>query len=132
MRIKKSALTVKLLPRFIGPFKILQRIGEQAYELELPPTMKIHDVFHVSLLRPYHEDGAYQPPPVTILLDGEEEFEVDSVLDVRKEPGSRSKKTYLVRWAGYGPEHDTWEPESNLQNCKNKIQAYWDKQRAGN
>ncbi len=92
LRIKKSELSVKLLPRFIGPFKILKRIGDQAYQLELPPTMKIHDVFHISLLRPYHEDGAYQPPPVTILLDGEEEFEVDSVLDARTDSGSRSKK----------------------------------------
>ncbi len=132
LRIKKSELTVKLLPSFIGPFKILRKIADQAYELELPPTMKIHDVFHISLLRPYHEDGAYQPPPVTILLDGEEEFVVDSVLDARTDFGSRSKKSYLVRWAGYGPEHDTWEPESNLQNCKHKIPAYWDKQKARN
>ena len=126
MRRGKSELTAKLLPRFIGPFKIFKRIGEQAYELELPPTMKIHDihdVFHVSLLRPYHEGRTYQPPPVTILLDGEEESEVDTILDARTDAGPRSKKSYLVRWAGYGPEHDTWEPESNLQNCKNKSQA---------
>ena len=41
--------------------------------------MKMHDVFHVSLLKPYHEDGTHQPPPVTILLDGEQEFEVEQV-----------------------------------------------------
>ena len=42
-------------------------MGKQAYELELPPTMKMHDVFHVSLLKPYHKDGTRQPPPITIL-----------------------------------------------------------------
>ena len=106
----------------------MKAVGPQAYELELPPTMKMHDVFHVSLLKAYHETGSYQPPPVTILLDGEEEFEVQLVLNDRVEPNKRSK-SYLVRWTGYGPEHDTWEPECNLQNCTDKIQAYWDEQR---
>ena len=65
---------------------------------------------------------------VTILLDGEEKFEVQLMLNDRNEPNKRSK-SYLVRWTGYGLEHDTWEPECNLQNCTVKIQAYWDEQR---
>ena len=127
LHIKKKDLTKKLLSRFIGPFKVLKQVGKQASELELPPTMKMHDVFHVSLLKPYHEDGTHQPSPVTIRLDGEQEFEVEQVLDHRQE-GKRSK-SYLVRWTGYGPEHDTWEPEAALQNCKDRVQAYWDGQR---
>ena len=127
LHIKKKNLTKKLLSRFIGPFKVLKQVGKQAYELELPPSLKMHDVFHVSLLRLYHEDGTHQPPPVTILLDGEQEFEVEQVLDHRQE-GKRSK-SYLVRWTGYGPEHDTWEPEAALQNCRDRIQAYWNEQR---
>ena len=129
LHISKTNLTRKLLPRFIGPFKVLNKIGSQAYELELPPSMRMRDVFHVSLLKPYHEEGAYQPPPVTILLDGEEEFEVDVILNHKTATGRRPNKTYLVRWTGYGPEHDTWEPECNLQNCRDKIQAYWHGQR---
>ena len=123
LHIKKKDLTKKFSSRFIGPFKVLKQVGKQ----ELPPTMKMHDVFHVSLLKPYHEDGTHQPPPVTILLDGEQEFEVEQVLDHRQE-GKRSK-SFLVRWTGYGPEHDTWEPEAALQNCKDRVQAYWDGQR---
>ena len=128
LQIGKSHLTRKLLPRFIGPFTVLEKVGTQAYELELPRTMRMHDVFHVSLLKPYHQTGTYQPPPITIMLDGEEEFEVDTILNHRKNPGTRSK-SYLVSWAGYGSDYETWEPESNLQNCREKIQAYWDKQR---
>ena len=41
----------KLLPRFCGPFKIVKRVGEVAYKLELPPTSKVHPVVHVSHLR---------------------------------------------------------------------------------
>ena len=128
LRIARTNLTRKLLPRFIGPFKVLKRVGNQAYELELPPTMKMHDVFHVSLLKPYNQEGTYLPPPVTILLEGEDEFEVATILNHRGQPGKRSK-SYLVSWTGYGPEHETWEPEGNLQNCRDKIQAYWDKLR---
>jgi hypothetical protein len=47
----------KLLPRWIGPFRVVQRIGVVAYHVHLSDTFKIHDVFHVSLLRPYVADG---------------------------------------------------------------------------
>ena len=49
----------KLSPRFCGPFKILKRVGEVAYKLELPPTSKVHLVFHVSCLRKrlYNQDN---------------------------------------------------------------------------
>ena len=123
LHVKHNNLTKKLLSRYIGPFKILKKVGSQAYELEIPPTMKMHDVFHVSLLKQYHEEGTHQPPPVTILMDGEQEHEVEKILDHRQE--NRRSKSYLVRWTGYGSEHDTWEPEAALQNCRQTVQAYW-------
>lgn len=47
----------KLSPRFVGPFKILERIGPVAYKLSLPPSLsRIHNVFHVSVLRKYIPD----------------------------------------------------------------------------
>jgi hypothetical protein len=54
----------KLLPKWIGPFKVLARIGEVAYKLELPPTLNWHGVFHVSLLRPYVDSGESTPSPL--------------------------------------------------------------------
>ena len=50
----------KLAPRFIGPFEILQRVGEVAYRLALsPPLGRVHDVFHVSMLRHYQPDPSH-------------------------------------------------------------------------
>ena len=59
----------KLLPRFVGPFLVTACFG-QAYEIELPASMRIHNVFHVSLLKPYRETGSYQPPPCTLFMTG--------------------------------------------------------------
>lgn len=47
----------KLVPHFVGPFQILERIGPVVYQLALLPSLlHIHDVFHVFVLRPYHPD----------------------------------------------------------------------------
>jgi hypothetical protein len=122
----KGDLTKKLMPRFVGPFTVVDIINQVAVRLELPATMPIHPVFHVSLLKHYHPGGRVQPPPPTVLVEGEEEYVVQSILAHRLVKRGRSVKTqFLVRWQGCAPEHDTWEPESNLTNCPDVIKAYW-------
>ena len=73
----------------MGPFKVLLKLGEEpsqvAYKLMLPPHFKIHSVFHVSQLKRYHQNGAYSPPSPALLVEGEEEFEVDSQAKGQKE-----------------------------------------------
>jgi hypothetical protein len=101
----------KLLPRYLGPFTVVGTRGPVAYKLDLPATMQCHDVFHVSLLAPYKTSGRYQPPPVPIELDGELEYFVEAVMGHKEVGGSRQ---YLIRWQGYGPEHDTYEPECGV------------------
>ena len=62
----------KLSPRFIGPFKILERVGTIAYRLALPPNMSgVHEVFHVSMLR------RYTPDPAHVVDWGEIEVDTD-------------------------------------------------------
>ena len=68
---------MKLMPRYIGPFPVEECIKEQAYRLRLPASMRLHNVFHVSLLEPYREDGHHQPPPATVFIDGDVQYDVE-------------------------------------------------------
>ena len=115
----------KLYPKFIGPFEIVEEVNKVAYKLALPPTMTIHDVFHVSLLKPFIK-GRTPAPPIPEEIDGELEFEVEKILLHREKKTNKVvKKEYYIKWAGYGPEHCTWEPESNLKNAADVLEDYW-------
>jgi hypothetical protein len=61
--------TRKLLPKWVGPFKVIERIGKVAYKVELSPNLKMHNVFHVQLLKKYRDNGKVQvpPPPIEIV-----------------------------------------------------------------
>ena len=74
--------------------------------------MKIHNVFHVDLLTPYVETQAYrenypQPPPE--IIDGEEEYEAEMIIDDRYiRQGWKRKKQFLVKWEGYSRSKNSW------------------------
>ncbi|XP_071921812.1 uncharacterized protein [Coffea arabica] len=109
----------KLQPRYIGPFGILQRIGKVAYRLELPASLsRIHDVFHVSLLKKYHPDPTHILPPEDIELDGFLAYEerLIRILD-RKVKDLRNKQIPLVKvlWKHHEMEEATWELEKDMQ-----------------
>jgi Chromo (CHRromatin Organisation MOdifier) domain len=73
-----------------------------AYKLELPTDTNAHPVFHVSLLKQYHNDcveGLVQAVPEPVQVDNQVEYVVDNVLDHR---ASRGRDQYLVHWLGYG------------------------------
>ena len=69
----------KLMPKYIGPFPVVKKVNPVAYELDLPACMKIHNVFHASLLNEYQTDGSVHPPPPPMLVDGELEYEVERI-----------------------------------------------------
>jgi len=110
----------KLHPKFVGPFKITRTVTDTAAELALPPTYRIHPVFHVSLLKPFKADGSFKPLPdedLEILdgIDGTPNYAVERILSHRtKKSGRRTKHEYLIKWEGYDDTHNSWEPEENL------------------
>ena len=63
VRPKKNSLRLgicaKLAPRYCGPFEILSRIGQVAYQLALPPNLKVHNIFHISFLKKYVHDATH-------------------------------------------------------------------------
>ncbi|KAG0593965.1 hypothetical protein M758_UG035900 [Ceratodon purpureus] len=114
----------KLDYRRLGPFPVVKQINKVAYRLELLASMKIHPVFHVSLLEPYKEStlpGRVQEPPHAIEIEGDEEFEVSEILDSCIH---RRRLEYLVHWHGYDISKRTWKPASNLQNAPEMIQEF--------
>ncbi|QRW15573.1 Retrotransposable element Tf2 protein [Rhizoctonia solani] len=113
----------KLDPRGLGPFEILEKISSHAYRLKLPETLKIHNVFYVGLLSKVHENPSQpfpeRPPPKTI--EGEEEYEVEQIIDSKRQ---RGKWFYLIKWKGYGPKDNSWEPEELLEHSQEEIQRF--------
>jgi hypothetical protein len=116
--------TRKLSPRRLGPFEVLEKIGDLNYRLRIPATWRIHPVFHVTLLLPHAEDtipGRTQPPPPPVTVQGEVEYEVEAIRDSRIH---RGQLQYLVRWKGFSPADDTWEPERNVANAPEKLAEF--------
>ena len=109
----------KLSLRFIGPFKILDRVGTVAYRLALSPSMSgVHGVFHVSMLRRYTPDPAHVVDWGEIEVDTDGTFEegLVCVMDSRDQV-LRCKTMRLVRvlWWHRGVEESTWEREDTMR-----------------
>lgn len=112
----------KIDHRQLGPFTILDTVGSQAYRLELPKSYgKLHPTFHVSLLEPWHSRGT-DPQPQPIDVDGEEEWEVEEILDMR---GTKQDIQYLVKWMDSPSHENSWEPSENLANAQKAIDAFF-------
>ena len=101
----------KLSPRFIGLFKILERVSTVAYRLALPPSISdVHEVFHVSILQKYTPDPAHVVDWRQIEVDTDGTFEEGPVCIVdSRDQVLRRKIVRLVRvlWRHYGVEEST-------------------------
>ncbi|XP_070007563.1 uncharacterized protein [Nicotiana sylvestris] len=108
---------LKLSSKFYGPYKIITKMGQVAYKLELPPTSKVHPLFHVSVLKKKvgskittqttlpqtREDGQFLVAPVVILQRQM----------VKK--GNVASVKVLVQWSNLAPEDATWEDYADLK-----------------
>ncbi|KAE8206768.1 hypothetical protein CF327_g7494, partial [Tilletia walkeri] len=122
--IRSKRPTAKLDNRFLGPFKITARISSHAYRLELPSSMRIHNVFHVSLLEPHKTNtfpGRVQDPPPPIEIDGDIQYEVERIVDSKLDRRYGCQLRYRVEWSGYtGEDRYTWEGADQL-NCPHHV-----------
>ncbi|XP_070032670.1 uncharacterized protein [Nicotiana tomentosiformis] len=110
----------KLSLRYIGPFEVLERIGEVACKLALPPSLSsVHPLFHVSIPRKYVSDPSHVLDFITVQLDGDLTYDVEPVatLDrhVRK-LRSKNITSVKVQWRCKILEEATWETEQEMRS----------------
>ena len=120
-------LTPKFMAKFAGPFRIIKRKFDDVYELDLPPEIKVHPTFHVSLLKPFHEDTrrperqqVLRPQPE--LVGNHEEYEVEAILKCRN--NVKRGKEYLVKWKGYHEKEATWVPSKDMENARELVEKF--------
>ena len=126
--------TRKLTERFIGPYRVKRVVNANAYELELPASLKIHPVINISHLKEYR-DGVLafpdrpvrltRPEPEATDDNGAPEWLVDRLLDHRRvKRGARLIDQYLVEWKGYPISEATWEPIENLTGSTELVKEF--------
>ncbi|KAJ1037878.1 hypothetical protein NDA10_006146 [Ustilago hordei] len=115
--------TPKLDTWFAEPYPVQEQVGRRAYRITLPANLRVHDVFHVSMLEPARTSSLPQcaeQPTIPSLPDEDLDFEVEALIDKRSHNGTTE---YKVLWRGYSEEAASWEPVENL-NCPDLIQEY--------
>ena len=114
----------KLREKWIGPVPITRVLANgNAVELNLPPRWKVSKSWNVKYVKPYNTSSRFprdeiaQPP--SMMVNNEEHWEVESILDSRtRRVGNRNIQEFLVKWLGWGTEHNDWLPKSELSSCK--------------
>ncbi|KAH9648372.1 Endonuclease [Citrus sinensis] len=113
-----------------GSFRVVRRVGNVSYQLQLPPRLKIHPVFHVSLLKPYHEDmgepsrGELRRAPTAVVTAFDKD--VDYIIADRtvSRRGVPAHSEYLVKWKNLPESEATWEREDDLWQFAEHIQHF--------
>ena len=114
--IQTKCPATKLDHTKLGPFRIKKKLRPDVYELQLPDSMKIHPVFHATILKPVHPSIPIATHVPTLEVDNNnKEYDVEKVLQSQLENG---KLQYLVKWKGYGMNDNIWEPASQFTSKK--------------
>ncbi|XP_066344467.1 uncharacterized protein [Miscanthus floridulus] len=112
------AASSKLGPRFFGPYQIVERLGAVAYRQRLPPKARIHDVFHVALLKKYEGDPLEAIVPLPSTLHGRVIPTPAAVVRARL---NRGRWQLLVHWEGRTAADSTWE---DIDDFKERYPAF--------
>jgi hypothetical protein len=109
----------KLSPRFYGPYQVMERIGEITYRLQLPPRAKIHDVFHVALLKKFEGQPPTAVTPLPPIQHGRVIPTHEKVIRARL---NRGNWEVLVAWQGHASTGATWEKVIDFKLAYLKVQ----------
>eukprot|EP00253_Pinus_taeda_P003899 PITA_03899 len=136
IRARKSSLQwrecAKLAPRYCGPFQILARVGLVAYQLALPSHIRVHNFFHVSVLRKYVYDPKHVINWQDVQVEPEGEIQVEplSILNRREVTLRKRDITQVkVQWQHFVPNEATWEDEEFMRRNYPKLfmaRRHWD------
>jgi hypothetical protein len=127
--LRRSA---KFAARFVGPFAVKRVINDNAYELDLPPQLRVHPTQNVNKLRRWNASpdrfaGRPQPharpPPTVTDAAGNEEYTVERILAQRRTGRGGRVPEYLVKWAGYPNEDSSWVSKARL-NCPDLLAEF--------
>ena len=119
----KERRSEKLTEHFVGLYKVKRIVSSNAIELELSKSIKIYPIVNISRVWLYKLQVEEQKKilPKWVIIEGEEEFEVEKILNKRI---VREKEKFLVRWKRYMVEEDTWENRENLENAKELVKEF--------
>jgi len=109
----------KLKPKFTGPYKIVKIINQNAYELELPPSFRGHNVINVSFLKRYQkregeEEKVAEP-------DDQGEYEIEKIIDMKIR---YNRPEYLVHWKNTTDTENEWLTEKRLTNAQTLLENF--------
>jgi hypothetical protein len=117
--------STKLVPKWIGPYTVVRKVHNHAYELNIQAGNKLHTVFNTGSLKPYKDAARLSRPGGMILADGSVGQIVKRLLGKRR----RKRRTqFVVEWVG--EEKPTWEPVENLSQIPDLIANFETTRRA--
>ena len=130
-KTKGKQRAAKFMPHYDGPYVIIDtHFLASTVMLDMPNTPNLFPTFHTAHIKPWHTNDDVKYPSRTLALpgpievEGSPEYFVDAIID-HKKMGKGYR--YLVRFVGYGPEHDRWIAGRDLEDNA-ALDTYWDKQ----
>jgi len=122
MELMKRAIK-KLTEKFIRLYVVKKTVLENAVELKLPASLRIHPVVNVRRIVKYKEqvEGQKKIPLPSVEVASKKEYKVEEILDRQER---RGKTKYLVKWKEYMAEDNTWEGLENLKNAMKKVEEF--------
>ncbi|KAE8694756.1 hypothetical protein F3Y22_tig00110776pilonHSYRG00065 [Hibiscus syriacus] len=119
----------RLVRKYEGSVSIVAKVGNASYKVDPPTWMRVHPVFHVSNLKPFHTDpnidNQIMSARESIGTQPPSQRHVDEILAGRiVKVGGKQRREYLVKWGGFDQEENTWEREYDLRAFKQKIEEF--------